>query len=695
MGRLIYDLRTTDKFNTQLQALTESEAANVRAKVGTLVSNPHPDGTNSKLKLRATSCDAYRLRVGSLRVLYGIDEGEVVLIGVSRRATAYDAIDDLEVPERPPDRESADFSEISTEDAKPTPVSSPASETDPGAVPVAIDAELLHRLKIPSHLRPALLACSTLDDLIVAHVPRQISEKVFAAISEPRPEEQMAAPRYVVDDVDDLMRHASGELVTFLLKLDEEQQQVVSWALEAGGPTLVKGGPGTGKSVMALYRVREVIRILRNGGVAQPRILYTTYTNALTAVSEQLLRRLLGPDIACVTIATADRLANQFVRKGGKPPKIADRGVMLTLIREAIRDSSRLSDGLPAAVSRLSTDYICEEFESVIEARGLESVDQYLEAPRTGRRVPLSQEARRALWAVYEKVRASQTAQGLMTYGQVRQQAAEFVAQQTSADRFDAVVVDEAQDLDATALRLLTLLSKRPNGIFVTADANQSIYGSSFRWADVHQDLRFTGRTQILKTNYRATAEIGRAAASFLGTAGLDEEYEYDRFLANGPPPEVISSKSTDDELAAIREFIKAGARFNQLSVGACAVLVPAQDSGRRIADQLSETGIPASFMRRDEVDLEAPSVKVLTLQGSKGLEFPIVAIAGYLDHPNPGFPTRGQPEEVEEWLLKQRRTAYVGMTRAMRGLLVIRPRFDVSRVLDGFDPALWAIRDS
>jgi superfamily I DNA/RNA helicase len=66
---------------------------------------------------------------------------------------------------------------------------------------------------------------------------------------------------------------------------------------------------------------------------------------------------------------------------------------------------------------------------------------------------------------------------------------------------YDAVVVDEAQDLDPNTLRLLTQLCRHPNRLFITADANQSIYGSSFRWNDIHQDLKFVGRTGILKVN--------------------------------------------------------------------------------------------------------------------------------------------------------------------------------------------------
>ena len=83
-------------------------------------------------------------------------------------------------------------------------------------------------------------------------------------------------------------------MLGFLLRLSPEQERFVSWAIRATGPTQVKGGPGTGKSTVALYRVRSLIEKLRKMGQPAPSILFTTYTNALKKFSEQLLEQLLG-----------------------------------------------------------------------------------------------------------------------------------------------------------------------------------------------------------------------------------------------------------------------------------------------------------------------------------------------------------------------------------------------------------------
>jgi hypothetical protein len=71
----------------------------------------------------------------------------------------------------------------------------------------------------------------------------------------PRPLDQvMGQPDLVLADSEDLIRFKEGDLTSFLLRLDPDQEKLVDWALK--GPSLIKGGPGTGKSTVALYRVR-------------------------------------------------------------------------------------------------------------------------------------------------------------------------------------------------------------------------------------------------------------------------------------------------------------------------------------------------------------------------------------------------------------------------------------------------------
>jgi len=105
---------------------------------------------------------------------------------------------------------------------------------------------------------------------------------------------------------------------------------------------------------------------------------------------------------------------------------------------------------------------------------------------------------------------------------------------------------------------------------------------------------------------------------------------------------------------------------------------------------QTSEDG---TLVDNDQGD----AVTLITLHAAKGLEFPVVFIVGMDEGSLPHSRSVSQPEQLEE----ERRLAYVGFTRAMRRLYLIRARrrsifgetqyTEPSRFLDDIPPKLIA----
>lgn len=103
---------------------------------------------------------------------------------------------------------------------------------------------------------------------------------------------------------------------------------------------------------------------------------------------------------------------------------------------------------------------------------------------------------------------------------------------------------------------------------------------------------------------------------------------------------------------------------------------------------QTSEDG---TLVDNDQGD----AVTLITLHAAKGLEFPVVFIVGMDEGSLPHSRSVSQPEQLEE----ERRLAYVGFTRAMRRLYLIRARrrsifgetqyTEPSRFLDDIPPRL------
>ena len=90
------------------------------------------------------------------------------------------------------------------------------------------------------------------------------------------------------------------------------------------------------------------------------------------------------------------------------------------------------------------------------------------------------------------------------------------------------------------------------------------------------------------------------------------------------------------------------------------------------------------------DLDLKRSGVKVITLKSSKGLEFPVVALAGFVESNFPAIYGGMTKEETEEVLARERRTMFVAFSRAMRALLVIVPNETASPLLKNFDPTKW-----
>ena len=168
---------------------------------------------------------------------------------------------------------------------------------------------------------------------------------------------------------------------------------------------------------------------------------------------------------------------------------------------------------------------------------------------------------------------------------------------------------------------------------------------------DVHEDLKFQGRTSVLRANYRSTSEIGEAAQSYLTYGALEPESVGRQYINSGPTPDVRAVLNSDYEAQLLANFFKKASLNLRLTIGSCAVLCPNERVGKAIAAALVNEGIEATYMPGQELNLTRPGVKVLTLNSSKGLEFPIVALAGFVNSNYPVIPAGASDDECRELL--------------------------------------------
>lgn len=557
--------------------------------------------------------------------------------------------------------------------------------------------QLLAFWGVAPEYRQAILRCRSLEDLLELDIPDDIKDRLLHIQKPPTLSEILEQPTMELRDPADLDRYAEGSLKRFLLKLDPDQERAAARALR--GPVLVKGGPGTGKSLVALYRIKNLLEAPAQHQLfasERPRILLLTYTRSLINVCQELLQELLGGIPDGLDVMNLDRKVRDIITRAGLEFRPASKEQKEKALEKALEGFSPPGGLLQRmAVSRalreLRKDYILDEFDWVIEGRGLRTLEAYLAEDRTGRGIRLDRSVRHALWELHERYLANLQAEGLGTWDSYRLQAEELLQTRFPDDRYDVVIIDEAQDLTPAALRTCVALARRPEGLYLTADASQSIYNRGFAWSRVHEDLQVRGRALILKRNYRTTQQIAEAAVQLLRDhGGGDAEILQANAVRWGPKPVLMACHDASHEARVIAAFLRASARDTRLPLGSGTVLVRTRKEAAKIAQYLSELGIPAQHVKSDEVTLDTRYVRVMTIHTAKGLELPFVAVARVNDGILPLLPPGISQEELEEQVAAERRLLFVALSRAMRRLLVTFDEAQPSRFIRELEPNLW-----
>ncbi len=682
---------------SEIHGIPASQTAQLWEKINYLVDNPLPEGKLKK-KLKGTS-NIYRLRVGDYRVFYTFGDTWVRLLGIRKRdeRTYSDKLTTIvpDAPAAPRDNADDDLDVLLAADQQPR-----AFQFDPQpkvtALPRPITPDWLKELKVPAAYFPILCSCTSEESLLGAAIPSEVTERVIDNLF-PRPlTEVVQQPDLVVQNTADLVRYKDGNLIAFLLKLDDDQKRLTEWALK--GPTMVKGGAGTGKSTVALYRVKALLERAESTG--SETVLFATYTRALISASRQLLQQLLSPEqFDRVRVATCDEIALEVARKYVNVSNLESSDSVHQVLRTVRQDFLPTGpSGFDRRVRKRSLDvfsdrYLLEEFDWIIDGRELKSLDEYQDAARPGRGCAFRPSMREAVWELHQAFMSELKKRGITRFSDIRSCAVNALRSGRFQGRYDYVIVDEVQDLTPTALNLMAELSRTAEGLFFASDNKQSLYSRNYTWLSVHPRLQFKGRTAILNRNYRSTGEIDRAAFDLLEPEE-GESLERTVSVHSGPLPVLVNGTPIEDEPDWAARFIRQMSRHLRMKVSSSAVLVPNQDIGERFADSLTRAGVPAKFFSGRELDLNAEQVKVITLHSAKGLEFPIVVVCGFETGSYPINAEFADPNLFSERMRNERRLLYVGLSRAMRGLLVVVSNDCEHEALVGLNMDNWHLEN-
>ena len=502
--------------------------------------------------------------------------------------------------------------------------------------------------------------------------------------------------------VDDIERQLDQltDVEDWQLFLFPEQKTLVD--KEYFGETRILGAAGTGKTVLALHRAKWL-------GERYPdeKILFTTFSASLPTHFRELYMRIPGapPNVTFLSI-------NQLARRISEDYRSAPRSDDLF---NAAWDKT-IAKG--SALAKLSRDYLKDEIERVIKGRGA-SREEYLDTDkfqRVGRQRGFKRAEREMCWQLQEAWDAHLSRANMTTFADKMIVARDKARQQKGVYR--AIIVDEYQDITLVGAQFLrALVAGSPdkavpyNGLWLLGDAAQRIYVGG--WYPAWADLKFTGRSETIHTNYRNTRYIVEAASKVRGThkTGAEKDEfiaEHKNFaLGEGIRPVFINvanaqSKEITTIVCEIKRLIK-DESFRHEDIG---IFVSDNGSANVIFNAFSNKmrpPIPCFLLKGLKHNPPKQGVRIGTYDRGKGLEFKAVFLPrlGASVFPPPfetnepqqdpisGLELAEPSDDEKEHRQLQLNRLYVGMTRAVRFLYLLadeEPCEELQNARDFFD---------
>ena len=440
---------------------------------------------------------------------------------------------------------------------------------------------------------------------------------------------------FTPESIDELRRFFDGELEGWRVWLHPAQRKLAY--KEYNGPAMVRGGAGTGKTVVAMHRAKYIADQLAADPQKQgQKVLVTTFTTTLAKDIKENMKTLCPEHVSGSTprieVINLDRWASQYLKK-----KQFDRRVVTTDEDEKqiadlwleVFDTCTLPD-------RLTEAFVKAEWEQIIQAKGLDDLNSYLKVSRAGRGTPLNRAKRKDLWNIFALYRAKLLQSGLVERDDVYREAVPLLLSEPGKQGYATVIVDEAQDMGEQAFKLIrTLIPESLNGdknsIFIVGDAHQRIYNR--RTSMSACGINIVGRSRKLRLNYRTTHEIRAWAVSILSGVRVDDLNDGEDTLEGyasikqGIAPQLSGYDSDEKELNALAQWVSElpSDKIRDSEIG---VLAFTNKELKLIKEQFSKAGIESLKLTSDKADDQKDAgVRLCTMHRAKGLEFKAVAI--------------------------------------------------------------------
>lgn len=428
---------------------------------------------------------------------------------------------------------------------------------------------------------------------------------------------------------DELNAIRNAALAQWRIFLHPSQRKIVRKNVK--GPIKVLGGAGTGKTVVAMHRAKFLLENVFTKKT--DRILFTTFTKNLCDDIRMLLGSICTEDeMSRIDVCNLDKWALEYVKTlGVDVTPLYREKQKLELMERAMLGIEGADNWRPG--------FFLRERANVVLPNEIDGLPAYLKVSRAGQGVRLSAAQKKVVWQVLEAYRLILTREKLMDFDEIAILAANQI-RENGQHPYASVIVDEAQDFSAPALRLVAAISNNtkdapvPNSLMIVGDAHQRIYGKRAILGKC--GINVMGRSSKLRLNYRTTEKIRKRAVAILKGVTVDDldgaqdDNKGFRSLVVGKEPFEARYKTFDREMDAIVETIIKWQKEDARTYSDYVVLARRQSDVESIAAALAERGLKSKQVKTDLTirESERDRVRIATMHRAKGLEFVGVVVA-------------------------------------------------------------------
>ena len=384
-------------------------------------------------------------------------------------------------------------------------------------------------------------------------------------------------------------------MVTNNSDLDQQQYSAVTAPIDK--PALVLASAGSGKTRVLQNRCIYLIQ----QGIAPERIIVTTFTTKAATELKDRIAAIVGKDIASkLACGTIHSICLRLLREKGMTTTVIDDSEQKRFIETALKENKweigwqyclywinrckaeliSPDDSEQFIINRLINSS-CDQHTSIKIAKQMSTVYRVYENEKNNAGyIDFPDMIYNVAWLLQNDI-------GWRTYLQ---------------DRYDAVLIDEAQDNMKLAVEILETIAAPENCIFMCGDDLQTLY--QWNMADVENNIfgflhRYPDANFYkIETNYRSTKKIVEASNKLASFQYSEEKKQYRKFIApfniakDGRNIDIIKCANVSEEAVVVTDWIQtlldSGKKPEDFYV-----LYRLNAQSRAIEDQLIQRQIP------------------------------------------------------------------------------------------------------